>query len=331
MFDNMSFLWKEHNYTIDLNRSLGFIQRRTMQSTRKLFASLVKEKGFVIGGELPCQYCYKDNGSDVLLVAHADSVQDKRFFRRTGNAVFSPSLDDRLGVAIVCDILPMIGITCDILITDGEEFGMSSAQQFCPDKRYNWIAEFDRAGDDVVTYDYGSAEWADAIEGAGFRIGHGSYSDVCELYDLGTSAMNVGVGYEKYHSLDAYANLMSMEKNLLIFKYFYLKNKDRFFEHTETYERRSYLRFYGDTEIDDDWLSGDAGDRHLYCWSCTSVFMESEVTRDMLGRHAIERCPVCDHLIDADEAHDEWQEMVLEMEFIERETKLLLAERLEMR
>src|SRR4051794_30743638 len=78
-------------------------------------------------------YYYRDNGSDILAVAHLDTVglahQRACHFVDTegGPVVYSRALDDRLGAYIILDLLPALGITHDILLTVGEESGQSTA------------------------------------------------------------------------------------------------------------------------------------------------------------------------------------------------------------
>lgn len=103
-------------------------------------------------------YTFKDNGSPVLAVAHLDTVQEASYssiFRVKGERVLlCPRLDDRLGVYIITRLLPRMGITCDLLLTTGEEVGCSSAELFLTDKQYNWAFSFDRSGADCVLYQH---------------------------------------------------------------------------------------------------------------------------------------------------------------------------------
>ena len=146
-------------------------------------------------------YAYKDNGSDVLAVAHCDYVELPYCFDSVKLAketlVFSPRLDDRLGVYTVLDMLPAMGIVTDVLLTDGEEIGQSTAENFIQKKRYNWVVEFDRKGTDVVTYQYRDF---DDIVGKFFSLGWGSFSDIATLDNLGCQCCNVGVGYYNEHT-----------------------------------------------------------------------------------------------------------------------------------
>jgi hypothetical protein len=160
-------------------------------------------------------YChFKDNGSRVLAVAHLDTVvrPERRtpHFRKTarGPLITSGALDDRLGAYVILRLLPAMGVTCDWLLTVGEESGQSTAADFTPGKDYDWIIEFDRGGTDVVMYQFDDRASRDAVEAAGATMGHGSFSDIASLEHLGVKAFNWGVGYQgDYHSEHGYAYL----------------------------------------------------------------------------------------------------------------------------
>jgi hypothetical protein len=322
-----AFVDAKHEYKVlDVPLAVKAIQRRVMQTTGNLFKSL-EPLGFktVYNKEADNFYCYKNAGHKVLAVAHADSVQEARFFNRKGNVLFSPSLDDRLGVAVAVDILPMMGIECDVLITDEEESANSSGKNFALNElkhNYNWIVEFDRAGSDCVTYSYDSKEWHDALESAGFRLGFGSYSDICEMESMGVCAMNVGVGYENYHSMSAFANMIALDNNLEIFKYFYAIFKDKKFAHTE----RVYASRYGDYGFYsrygeyDEWGKYQAAkydtksldvapkdhyeNRRLMCPDCSTDFWEF----DMEVIQGMAECLNCGEWFGIDEAVAEYED-----------------------
>lgn len=159
-------------------------------------------------------YHFRDNGSSVLAVAHLDTVVTPGFraprfsSTRGGPLVRSGALDDRLGAYVILDLLPRLGVTHDWLLTVGEESGQSTAGFFTPPKDYDWIIEFDRAGTDVVMYQYEDAASRAAVQACGAPVGKGSFSDICYLDALGVKAFNWGVGYRgDYHSPHGYAYL----------------------------------------------------------------------------------------------------------------------------
>jgi hypothetical protein len=173
-------------------------------------------------------YC-KDTVSDVLGIAHMDSVQKGKDFgvakyMSGKELVMSPTLDDRLGVYVIAELLPKLGIKTDILLTTDEESGNSTAKHFETDKKYKWMFQFDRAGDDVVMYQYDTPELRTKLTDAGFKCASGSASDICKLGDLGCSGMNFGVGYQDYHWERAYADLNVLFDQIAKFVKFYKTN-----------------------------------------------------------------------------------------------------------
>ena len=152
-------------------------------------------------------YIFRDRGERVLGVAHLDTVLSGTRFTCDGDRVFSPALDDRLGVYLLSDLLPLFGVKFDLLLTDGEERGCSTARWFVPPRRYRWMFSFDRAGTDVVMYQYDTPANRRLLHRAGFRVGVGSYSDIADLDFLGCAGFNFGCGYHRQHKPDCHADL----------------------------------------------------------------------------------------------------------------------------
>ena len=173
-------------------------------------------------------YTFCDNGSDVLAVAHLDTVQSDNYTSvltiKGERVLLSPRLDDRLGVYIITRMLPLMGVTCDWLLTTGEEVGQSSAEIFTPAKQYNWAFSFDRAGSDCVLYHYECKALKKLLRKAGFHIGQGSFSDLSFL-DANCAGINFGCGYQDAHSLHAYAFLNDTFKMVQRFARFYREHK----------------------------------------------------------------------------------------------------------
>lgn len=148
------------------------------------------------------RYKHIDNGSPVLAVAHCDVVPGlPEWFAASrkqldGDVVFSPALDDRLGVYTILDLLPKLGITVDVLLTDDEERARSTADLFVPNKEYNWGVEFDRRGKDAVCYQYKDME---SVAARYFHVGQGTFSDISSL-QAGCLCLNIGVGYIDEHT-----------------------------------------------------------------------------------------------------------------------------------
>ena len=210
------------------------------------------------------QYAFRDNGGSVLAVAHTDVV--KRWSRvayewgykdgkqgvtgvvpeveekpvitqQNRRSVESMALDDRLGVYLITEVLPALGIVVDVLLTDEEESGSSTADLFVlPEgKQYNWVFSFDRGGIDVVMYQYEDfdSDWAEFFRPFGIKLGRGSFSCITELERLGVKAFNFGCGYHAQHTAACYANLKEVRGCMERFAKFFAKYKDTHMPHEE--------------------------------------------------------------------------------------------------
>ncbi len=170
---------------------------------------------------------FKDNGASVLAIAHLDSRQPFLHFDvarlKPDTLIYCPTLDDRLGAYVILDWLTAADIKVDILLTENEEKGQSTAGdfQFPEGKKYNWMFSFDRAGTDVVMYNYRDTLTATMLEKHGWKVGYGSYSCISELEDLGIKGFNFGVGYHEYHSEYAFASRNEIMANLRRFYNFF--------------------------------------------------------------------------------------------------------------
>lgn len=190
-------------------------------------------------------YFFKNNNSKILGVAHLDSVSPFTHFAkatlRSGTLLFYPTVDDRTGAFILLSYLKKMGINFDVLLTDGEEKGNSTAQHFPIKKKYNWMFSFDRMGTDLVMYSYRSSELVNAVQKHGFIVGQGSYSDIAALDELGCKGINIGTAYYNYHSPDAFVRQNEMLIQIRKFISFYNETKDYHFAH----EVKHYYPAYG--------------------------------------------------------------------------------------
>ena len=206
-------------------------------------------------------YFYKDNGSNVLAVAHLDTVAyaaDRacRFVTTEGGGtvVFSRALDDRLGAYVILELLPLLGLQYDVLLTVGEESGQSTAGCFEPPKgkHYDYMIEFDRGGTDVVMYQYDDAEVRQLVKDAGARVGDGSFSDVSYLGHLGIKGFNWGVGYRDYHGPRAHAFLDDTFAMVDRYLTFAEQNEGVYMPHDEVEDERPWSA----RMMDYDWDEG---------------------------------------------------------------------------
>lgn len=249
-------------------------------------------------------YIHKSNPkSKVLGIAHLDTVLSLNHFHKVKidkkDIVINAQLDDRLGVYVMLDILPKLGIDFDLLLTEGEELGLSTAMHFNPSKEYNWMFSFDRHGDDVVLYQYEDNYINTALKDSKFRIGKGTFSDIAFLEHLGIKGFNIGTGYEGEHSDMCYADISILNQQIARFLDFYRKNKDIHFPHTQT--QTSPVRYWksqndcfcclcytgkGVQQIDDDlYLCDSCFNEAEQCQGCQGIYYGYELSDGL--------CDVC--------------------------------------
>lgn len=235
-----------------------------------------KEYGYQYGkGEE--RYYYADHGSNILAVAHLDSVSQYKHFVRAKVAdeviVYNAQLDDRLGAYIILELLPKLGIQCDILLTNGEEVGRSTAKHFEPpaDKVYDWMFSFDRMGRDVVMYQYETPKYAQLLRESDFIVAKGSFSDIGALGFLGCAGFNVGCGYADYHSKLAHVKLSDTAYMIQSFVHFYNAHHEEHLAYEPTSSSFKGTGYSGPSrgewDYGDDWggerfLAGSRASRH---------------------------------------------------------------------
>lgn len=246
-------------------------------------------------------YIYKDNHSPILGVAHLDSVLDLNHFHvvniKGDDLVLNAQLDDRLGVYTLLDLLPQLGVKFDLLLTEGEESGRSTAAHFKANKSYNWIFSFDRRGEGVVLYQFHGKQWEGALKHSGFKIEQGSFSDIAFLDELGVKAVNVGTGYHGEHSEMCYANMTELKRQAGKFANFYHTNKGIKYPHT--YDKRGFWgRIFPSNNYAPAYTRGTDYD-NLMCelcggrtgtvqiiesiWVCKQCFNDAELCQDCEG------------------------------------------------
>lgn len=202
---------------------------------------------------------FLDNGGQVLLVAHLDTVLPPKIKRFKSGCLYAQGLDDRLGCIIAYKLSQLLG--ADLLLTDNEESGESTALYHNTEYRYNWIAEFDRGGTDVVTYDIDSPEWL-VMLGNYWKVGLGSFSDIAFL-ETDVCCLNMGIGYHLDHSASSYAIAEETNNQIAKFIRFYEANKNTRFEYDfgiETYNRNTYNRNLKFSEY--DWACDFCGNNY---------------------------------------------------------------------
>ena len=199
------------------NRYKQEITRRC-NSTIDQYVRLAQGEGFGIGNKTTIvetphgPLIHIDRGGNVLAIVHLDTVGDTTP-QWKGNRVTCTQLDDRLGLWVILDLLPSLtNVKYDILLTDSEEIGESTAQYFdpqafAPEKQYNWVFSFDRRGNDCVLYEYTDRDTDDLITSYGWKSGVGAFSDICSVEHLGIKGFNFGTGYYQQHSPGCHADI----------------------------------------------------------------------------------------------------------------------------
>jgi len=247
-----------------------------MQPTDNLFLQFAdKELGFNLGRKLlNDRRIFVDNGGDVLFVAHIDTVLPPRIKKRTKKRIHATGLDDRLGCLLAYNL--GMELHADILLTDDEEKCRSTAlHHVCKD--YNWVVEFDRAGDDVVTYEKDSYAFQQVLREY-WDIGFGSYSDIA---DLPTTAccFNLGIGYQHAHSKDSYVDLKVLATQVYKFREFYEKYNATKFVAEEKIEKlctSAYSYTYDDAcDVCGGTEQIEEAHGHMICYSCFNQMVDN--------------------------------------------------------
>lgn len=205
-------------------------------------------------------YIFIDNGADILAVAHLDTVLDPLMFIEQHGFVTSPVLDDRLGVHIILDVLPKLGLKYDVLLTTGEEKCNSTARHFTPPRQYKWMFEFDRHGPDVVLYQYENGETMDAVESVGAHIGVGTYTDLVDLDHLKCVGFNWGCAYDLEHTYSCFVDLEACEYMIGLFIEFYKEYRNTKFKHEAGYAYYKPIKHWDnswETYQTYDWILED--------------------------------------------------------------------------
>lgn len=162
-------------------------------------------------------------GSDVLLVAHVDTVHQrlpsKIYHDSIEQVLWSPDglgADDRAGVYATSILAERYG--CGQLLCDGEERGGIGAHQVPTDivKAYKVLIELDRRGsEDAVYYSCGSSSLREWTQSFGWTEAVGSFSDISILGPAADrAAVNLSIGYYDEHTSGEYLCLSELEASI---------------------------------------------------------------------------------------------------------------------
>jgi hypothetical protein len=235
---------------------------------------------------------FVDRNSKILFVAHLDTVKLPRIDTVFAHRVSGAGFDDRLGCKIAWELGKELG--CDVLLTDYEEDGCSSAQ-YHELKDYNWICEFDRAGNDVVTYGMENDAWINVLD-KHWIIGNGCFSDL-SFMDTKCCAMNLGISYELAHCDNSYYNPQMLSSQLKKFRKFFKKQCQNKYvmdegrreyvlgggcgfgsthNHNDHYYQKWMRDDYGVCNICGNWADEDIYDMFL-CEDCVDRMVNAEI------------------------------------------------------
>jgi len=150
----------------------------------------------------------------ILLTAHVDTVfikpPQKIFLDQKHLVYFSPDglgADDRSGVFGILKLVSL-GYRPSLLFTDLEESGGLGAQFFADHEEPEWnvIFAIDRYGEnEAAIYDCNSEQLRKILDGYGFKIVHGSFSDISIICPrFGIAGANLSAGFYENHTRHEY-------------------------------------------------------------------------------------------------------------------------------
>ena len=120
----------------------------------------------------------------------------------------------------------------------------------------------------MVLYDYETEALDELLKGYGFKVGFGSYSDICKLEHLGIAGFNFGCGYHNAHSKDAYLLVHETKAMVERFVEFYRAESGNRMEYVPEPEPDVRFDSYGALDYDPDcrYLDEEEWDRVTARW-----------------------------------------------------------------
>ena len=236
-------------------------------------------------------YTHIDRGAPVLGVAHLDSPNNYTHFHYSGppgkpiTHVWSPTLDNRMGAYILLQVLTMMDINCDVLLTTDHFEKYSTARDFVHPKEYRWTFSFDLASHGVSMYNYETVGLAEEMRACRLHtIRDDSYADIVELWPLGIAGFNFWDGVFWRGTQGAMALLRLTRAMVLRFAKFYSRNRTSLYTYEPT---RADVLEYRDMLMHnpDDGPSEPNDDAWSYCDFCTNMYHVDELA-DVSGYNA---------------------------------------------
>ena len=234
------------------------ILRKTQKDLKKAIKKEWQHYGYeVIEGD---GFLYKAGQFPVLLVAHMDTVHEKRptTIHKRNDILSSPmgiGGDDRCGIFMILEIIKKYD--CAVLFTEDEEIGCIGAGKFAKSKlakelkdKFCYIVELDRRGSkDAVFYDCDNRDFEDFVTEKHWITNWGSYSDICEIApELNAAAVNLSCGYYDEHTAKETINLAEMNRNITeVCKMLARTDETKKFEYVEAKYGRNWWNSLGGT------------------------------------------------------------------------------------
>ena len=214
-------------------RDLQALCYSSVNKLKKYFMEFLKNNGYSLdlGEDYLFAYYKGAKEENVMLTAHLDTVQNQKgakviYVSHINNKhyLWSPNGiggDDRCGILVIKRLIEK-GYKPTVLFCDKEEIGGVGSREF--NEKYkdklniNCIIELDRKGNDnLVFYEENNKEWKNYLTNlTGWKEEVGSFSDICNLYDLGCASVNLSVGYYNQHTKDEYIVLEDLENSIFI-------------------------------------------------------------------------------------------------------------------
>lgn len=246
----MAVLTEENNIlsqpnTLITPTDISELKNYCLSSVQQFYDKWGEHNGYVF---IPGNRGTDDKSKRVLAVGHLDCYTSPFYTSPNQEIVYSACLDDRLGVWAICRKLPSMlknGRDYDILLTTGEEDGLSTASAFFDDvgtDKYNWVFELDRRGTDAVHYGYTEPDWLKVLQDDGWDMKRGSVSDIVEFEDGEVSGVNFGIGYTGEHTTACNVIVRQLEIQLTRIASFYTAYNRVKFPHydTKAYDTKPY-------------------------------------------------------------------------------------------
>lgn len=223
----------------------------TLPEIEQLLDWSVHIDGLLLGGRFA-----RSGPAKILAIAHVDFIGSGVVHKANRREIVCSALDDRLGVYLALNMEGITGIPLDVILTDGEESGQSTARYISDAhlEKYNWIVEFDRMNLEPVTYGFDCM--VPHLESLFARVGFGSYTDIVELENKSpVGAYNHGIGYQRQHSENCSVKVADVRQSIANFVTVYERLGDTKIEHDP------YIFIDDDDDLDTEY------EQRLQGWS----------------------------------------------------------------